>query len=433
MKISSLSKIVLAAWFFLAVGAHRAVAQTDLAQAGKIWYDEGFLYVNILNEGVMVINNYDPTAPRKVGFISIPGNVDMAVRGTTLYANSHQDLVAIDIRDLKNVKEIARVPAVFTHRPRQNSWDANTIAFRNGQDLVNMINQMFNPIAARPNNNGRNNNNANRPWWMVGGSGINQGINGNGLAMSATPNATKPASNPGSVGGKGGSMACFTLMDNFLYAIDSRDLLVFDIKEAAKLQLLGNKIPVNTDIETIFGYNDRLFIGSQTGMYIYNATNRQAPQREGHYRHTRSCDPVVVEGDYAYVTLRDGSDCGGNVNQLDVIDISNPSNPRKIQTYPMTNPHGLGIDNGTLFVCDGRDGLKVFDATDVRAINRNQIAHFRDINTYDVIPDNLRKVLMLVGSNRITQYDYKDPRAIAKLSEIDLRRTDDVATATNRK
>jgi hypothetical protein len=118
------------------------------------------------------------------------------------------------------------------------------------------------------------------------------------------------------------------------------------------------------------------------------------------------------------------------VNQLDVIDISTPSRPVKVKTYPMTNPHGLGIDNGTLFVCDGRDGLKVYDAADVRSIDRNQLAHFRNINTYDVIPDDRRKILMMVGSNRITQYDYKDPRQVNLLSEIDLSSTKDVQPAT---
>ena len=35
-----------------------------------------------------------------------------------------------------------------------------------------------------------------------------------------------------------------------------------------------------------------------------------------------SCDPVVVQGDYAFVTLRGGTECQGFSNQLDIIDIS---------------------------------------------------------------------------------------------------------------
>lgn len=393
-------------------------AQSSLSQAGKIWYDDGFLYVNIINEGVLIINNFDPKAPKKVGFIQIPGNVDIAVRGNIMYANSHQDLVALDISDLNAIRELRRIPAVFTHRPRPGAWDANTIAWRTGNDLQNIIRSAFGGfgLVGRPGNNG------------IGMMGNTFGVNSNPLVMSAAPTAKAPANRPAG-GGKGGSMACFVLMDDFLYAIDSRDLLVFSIRNAASPELIGQKIPVNSDIETLFGYENRLFVGSQSGMYIFNATERARPQLEGTYRHVRSCDPVVVEGQYAYVTLRNGSDCGGNVNQLDVIDISNPSRPQKVRTYPMTNPHGLGIDNGLLFICDGRDGLKAFDASNPRAIR--QVAHFSNIQTYDVIPDNHRKILMMVGGNKITQYDYRDPFKLAELSVLDLSSTSDIQ-AVNR-
>lgn len=385
-----------------------SLAQSSLSQAGKIWYDDGFLYVNIINEGVLVVNNFDPRAPRKVGFIQIPGNVDIAVRGNVMYANSHRDLVALDISDLNAIKELRRIPSVFTHRPAPSAWDSNnTIAWRTGNDLQSIIRNAFSNF---------------------GLMGNTFGINGNPLMMSAAPTAKAPAARPAG-GGKGGSMACFVLMDDYLYAIDSRDLLVFSIKNAASPELIGQKIAVGSDIETLFGYGDRLFVGSQTGMYIFDAQERARPRLEGTYRHVRSCDPVVVEGNFAYVTLRNGSDCGGNVNQLDVIDISNPARPQKVRTYAMTNPHGLGIDSGLLFVCDGRDGLKAFDASNPR--NLQQIAHFRNIQTYDVIPDSHRKILMMVGGNKITQYDYRDPFKLTELSVLDLSSTTDIQ-AVNR-
>ncbi|MCS7019567.1 MAG: hypothetical protein RMJ87_10770 [Cytophagales bacterium] len=390
-------------------------AQNSLSQAGKIWYDDGFLYVNIINEGVLVINNFDPKSPKKVGFIQIPGNVDMAVRGNILYANAHQDLVALDISDLNAIKEVRRIPSVFTHRPRAAAWDNNTIAWRTGNDLQNIIRNAFGGFSLI--GGGFNNGN----FGIMGNSFGNT----NPLLMSAAPVAKAPANRP-TGGGRGGSMACFVLMDNFLYAIDSRDLLVFSIRNPASPELIGQKIPVGSDIETLFGYENRLFVGSQSGMYIFDATERVRPQLEGTYRHVRSCDPVVVEGQYAYVTLRNGSDCGGNVNQLDVIDISNPSRPQKIRTYAMKNPHGLGIDNGLLFICDGYDGLKVFDATNPRAIK--QVAHFANIQTYDVIPDSHRKILIMVGGNKITQYDYRDPFKLSELSTLDLSSTADIQT-----
>ena len=47
-------------------------------------------------------------------------------------------------------------------------------------------------------------------------------------------------------------------------------------------------------------------------MEIYDLTEEQNPVCLSDFNHVRSCDPVVVQGDIAYVTLRSGSFCGGN-------------------------------------------------------------------------------------------------------------------------
>jgi hypothetical protein len=415
LKIST-SKLSIIGAVLLTFFFQNTFAQNLLGQAGKIWYDQGFLYVNVVNEGVVVINNYNPKSPRKVGFIQIPGNVDIAVKGTIMYANNNNDLIAIDISDLKKVKELARIPNVFTRRSGGSQWSTNgnqqAIAWRTGADMFSFIPTMFggnNSSTGRALNNLFNFGNRNNS--MVTGIG-----GSNPLVMSINQPTTTTTNSTG----KGGSMACFTIVGNYLYTVDAMSLQLFDISEERSPRQTGQKVNVGTDIETIFSYSNSLFIGSQSGMYIYDIADATNPRRVGQYQHTRSCDPVVVEGNYAYVTLRDGTDCAGGVNQLDVIDINNPSFPRKLKTYRMTNPHGLGIDNGLLFICDGRDGLKVYDAKDPNAIDRNQIAHFSNMSTYDVIPDSNRKILMMVGNNKITQYDYKNPKDLVELSEIDV-------------
>ena len=40
-------------------------------------------------------------------------------------------------------------------------------------------------------------------------------------------------------------------------------------------------------------------------MFIYDNTNPQAPYFLSRFQHAEACDPVFVEGDYAYVTLRE--------------------------------------------------------------------------------------------------------------------------------
>jgi hypothetical protein len=178
----------------------------------------------------------------------------------------------------------------------------------------------------------------------------------------------------------------------------------------------GGRSEVAWDIETIFPYKNSLFIGSASGMHIFDVTSPDEPVKLSTYTHVRSCDPVVVDDQYAYVTLRSGTTCAGNVNQLEVIDITDLREPQLVATYPMTNPHGLGIDEKTLFICDGIDGLKAFDAADVTKIDQHLLAHYKNIDAKDVIPyDN---VLIMIGEDGLFQYDYSDPKEIKLLSTI---------------
>jgi hypothetical protein len=151
-------------------------------------------------------------------------------------------------------------------------------------------------------------------------------------------------------------------------------------------------------------------------MHILDISSPESPVTVSTYEHVRSCDPVVVDDHYAYVTLRSGNTCQGFNNQLEVIDIDNLSAPKLLETYPMTNPHGLGIDNATLFICDGNDGLKAFDASDIHNIDKNMVAHYKNINATDVIP--LNNILIMIGEDGLFQYDYSNPKDIKLLSTI---------------
>jgi hypothetical protein len=192
-------------------------------------------------------------------------------------------------------------------------------------------------------------------------------------------------------------------------------LHVFDISNDADPQE-GNKISLGWNIETIFPYNNKLFIGSTTGMHIYDNSIPNKPEHLSTYAHVNSCDPVVVEGDLAWVTLRSGNDCAGFTNQLEVIDVSNARSPQLLKVYPMQNPHGLGIDRSNLFLCEGAFGLKIFNIEDHMKIDENLLAHFKDHDAYDVIP--LGSSLLLIGKDGLYQYDYSNPREIKLLSKI---------------
>jgi hypothetical protein len=201
--------------------------------------------------------------------------------------------------------------------------------------------------------------------------------------------------------GQGGSLARFAIRGDHLYTVDRNDLHVYDISDVNQPRKV-NQVSVGAQIETIFPRLENLFIGSQGGMFIYSIAEPTQPQFLSSYIHVVSCDPVVADERYAYVTLRSIENvCGRFTDQLDIVDISNLSDPFLHRTYPMTHPKGLGVDDNELFVCD--DGLKVFEISNVDSLVQKY--HFR-IEANDVIP--YRDYLMVIGSDGLYQYRYSE-------------------------
>jgi hypothetical protein len=369
----------------------------DIIHPGKIYFKDNYIFVNEYQKGIHIVDNSDPASPQIIKFIEIPGNVDLAVREDILYADSYVDLVAIDISDMNNIREVKRIINAFPYmipfcedgvveyvdmdKGVVTGWKA-TERKASPDDISNLY-RVY-------------------PVWRND--------------MIALAEYSASAGNTGkSNSGTGGSLARFTVYENYLYAVDNYALRLFNIAQPAD-PTAEKELYVGWNIETLFPYEQKLFLGSTTGMYIYSLADPSNPQYISAFWHASSCDPVVVEGNYAYVTLRAGNLCGDAVSQLDVIDISDIQSPVLLKEYPMEEPYGLGIDGGILFVCDGDAGLKIYDATDPLVIDQNKIAQYGDLNAWDVIP--LGDVLLMIGTDGLYQYDYSDPANIRELSVI---------------
>jgi len=231
--------------------------------------------------------------------------------------------------------------------------------------------------------------------------------------------------------GTGGSMARFTICGDYIYTVDDRSLKITWIKDPA------NPVEINRhylsdfsagDIETIFPYNNMLFIGSRSAMYIYdlsaNPRNPKLISRTGHFR---SCDPVVAYGDRAYVTLNNASvNCGGRGDFLLIYDISPVTRPDPesyynqpvllpggtYEYYGNIHPAGLGVDGpaGKLFVCTNI-GIEVYDINEddpmkplTYLCDLTDIDGVGIIDAYDLIP--LDGLLIVIGNDGLFQFDY---------------------------
>ena len=214
--------------------------------------------------------------------------------------------------------------------------------------------------------------------------------------------------------GTGGSMARFTIAGDYLFTVDNSNIKLFDISSIEDPEYIHDKY-VGDGVETIFPLGDKLFLGTGSGMYIYNISNEGEPSLITFYEHVISCDPVVSDGAYAYVTLSSGREwCWRSVNELHIIDLANIQNPQLVKQYLMENPRGLAIKNDTLWVCD--NGLKVLDVSDKN--NIKQLYSFTNLQAYDVILDRNRA--LVIGESGFVQYKLEND-TIRRLSEINIK------------
>jgi hypothetical protein len=222
--------------------------------------------------------------------------------------------------------------------------------------------------------------------------------------------------------GVGGSLARFALVGSKMYVVTNQALKTFDITNPKQLQVVDTvELGFREDIETIFAFDKNLFIGSRSALHIYKIDANGIPRFGSVARHSWGCDPVVANDSFAFVTTRNGGrNCrvqnNSIANQLIVYDVKDIKNPIQMVIVNMTFPNGVGLDKNLLFVCD--KGVKMFDVSNpLKPVQRK---YFEDIDANDVIP--LNGQLLVVGTQKLTQIDYKDTANLKIISEFDLRK-----------
>jgi hypothetical protein len=316
-----------------------------------------------------------------------------------MYVDSYVDLVVLDVQDINNIHETGRIKDIlpYTVPPTGNEYP---MAFVD-QKLGVVVNWNLKLIKEKVTNSPY----IGPVFWERGGvyldkvnsSGASSGLSGSGVGI-------------------GGSMARFGIKDNVLYVVDNNTLKVFDITNKTN-PVKQNDIYPGWGVETMFLTENNMFLGTTSGMVIFDISVPLMPVNRTFFTHARSCDPVFVDDTLAYVTLRTGTNCGGSLNVLDVVNIKNLTSPSVVMTYPMNNPHGLGKKGNTLFICDGTAGLKVYDAANPKQISSHLIYTYPSINAFDVIP--IGNVLVLIADDGLYQYDYSNVSNITLLSKIE--------------
>lgn len=371
----------------------------DIVQSGKIYEYKNYIFVNDVSRGLHVLDNSNPALPEKIAFIKLEGNNDISIKNDKLYADSYGDLVIMDISDINNIGNVKRLENAIYQEfwctvgfdvawPQADAYDYGDLDATR-EAIVGWETKKVRMSEAE----------------------FNQKY---GFGFQEGGAFTNSDANSGSDSGQGGSLARFRIVGDYLYAVEWSSINVFDISDLDAPKVL-DEVYTSGGIETIFNQGDLLFLGGTRGMYIYDISEPSTPTFVSDFEHGTACDPVVVDGDYAYVTLRGGNNCGTIESGLFIVDISTIENPKLVVDYPMDEPYGLGIKDEKLFVCDGPSGLKVYDKTDV--MDLQTLNHFKDIVTFDVIP--LDSHLIMLGDKVLYQYEYLDDK-IKLISQIGL-------------
>ncbi|MFT5506220.1 MAG: hypothetical protein ACI8XC_003946 [Gammaproteobacteria bacterium] len=103
--------------------------ERPLANPGKIYLFEQYLLINERNQGIHIFDNADPMSPTSIGFIGLPGNLDMAIKEGYLYADSFVDMVVIDLNDQYRPVFFKRIENAFPWDPYQAIDPTSNIYF----------------------------------------------------------------------------------------------------------------------------------------------------------------------------------------------------------------------------------------------------------------------------------------------------------------
>ena len=379
----------------------RAGIKSDAPQSvvnpGKMCVLGNTIFLIETEKGIHIIDNTNPSSPVNKAFINIPGNEDMAVEGNILYADCFTDLLAIDVSNSNNVVLKNYVAGLFPDRRWVNGYYLDSGKVITGWIVKNVKLDIHLT--------------AGQGMWS-NGSYITP-INYNLIYLSSSSSQSIASSSPTAIGG---SMAKMAIQNGHLYVVSTQSLYSVSIEHPLAPTYLNKKyMPFGMgSAETIYPFQDKLFIGSTSGMYIFSVTNPDNPQLLTTFTHATACDPVITDGTNAYITLRSGRSCGGIQNELDIVNVQDVTHPAFLKKYNLTHPQGLSKDGNTLIVCD--DGLKVYDATDPSNLLLKQSINLSE--TYDVICIN--GLAIVSAKDGLYQFDYSNLANVKQLSKLSI-------------
>ncbi len=224
----------------------------------------------------------------------------------------------------------------------------------------------------------------------------------------------------------GRDLARFTILGNYLCAVNGGAIKVYNIQAPANPMQVGNMGPGATILSLRTLHDSLLIIGTLNGTYspyslgVYSFKSNQSLQLLGTLDSSQAYDPFTYRQNYLLTSEHAGASTSyyvpySEISAYNIKKLNAPFSPDYKIRKNIYLPSDLFADGNNLFLCDS--GLKVFDITDVSKIKLKK--HF-NIEAQNVLSNNGN--LTVLGNSGLFQYQYASD-TINLLSKINIVHT----------
>ena len=349
------------------------IPQQPLENPGKIYVGNDYILVGEKGKGIHIFDNSNMTNPVRLSFFQIPWNKEFFVKDNMLYAESLYDFIKIDISDVYHPELVDREENVFS-TPLTNDKGESIIRF--DYSVATDEFELNSPEAKEIEKKGK----------------LHIDYKGRLIPESSVPTSFANSNNGA------GTLNRIAVDFGHVYILMKSKLLVLDNSPTALSYI--NNIDLYKGVETVYTYDNKIYIGSQSGVYIYDASTPENPSKISRVDHAPACDPVLPYGTKAYLTLRSVENQGCNYegkNTLYVIDMSDENGPVVVQSIKINTPYGMAIINNYLFVGQGENGFTVFDISSDDDIV--EVAKVPGLVVFDIMQHPANPNILLVSNS----------------------------------
>lgn len=359
---------------------------------GKISKFKNYILISESLFGLHVIDYSNPNKLEKIGFIRLPFNEDIIIQDNTLYSYRLNEILSLDISNIKNPKinyfyKIDDKDLIYKSSPRNQLPDLEIgYEIKKIQTFKKSDSTQFLPY-------------------------YNAQIQVSDFIRSL---------------GYVREKSFFSIADNYLYFFSNfissrRKTKVYDITDKISETNLPIKDLDKKDFTKAMKFKDKLFLLSPNSTEVYDNVSSNDINFVSQINNFNDCNGAVIENDNAYISGKCLYPMG---ERLDIIDLSNLKETKYIRTYSMTAPEYLSIKDNLLFSIDKTNYVKIYDVKDpydIKLIKEITINKPKEI----IIDDNFKAII--ISEDGIYQYDFsnlKNNRDMKQLSFMKIEKDD---------